>query len=56
VTRSSRDKLNSIHLLGAIGIAALLAVVAGSWPLFLFVAVALIVASIFTGEIRPPRR
>ena len=49
---SSRDKLNSTHLVGSIGIAAIIAVLTSSWALFLLVSIALIVASIGTGEIR----
>jgi len=56
MTRSSRDKLNSIHLLGAIGIAAIVAAISGSWLLFPLVCAALIGASVITGEVRPPRR
>jgi uncharacterized protein involved in exopolysaccharide biosynthesis len=56
MTRSSRDKLNSFHLVGSIGIAAIIAAWAGSWLLFLLVAAALIVAGLLTGEVRPPRR
>ena len=56
MTRSSRDKLNSFHLMGAIGIAAIVAAVSGSWLLFLLVAGGLIGASMITGEVRPPRR
>ena len=56
MTRTSRDKLNAVHLLGSIGIAALFAALAGSWPLFVIVAGALVGTSLFTGEIRPPRR
>lgn len=56
MTRSSRDKLNSFHLMGSIGIAATVAAVSGSWLLFLLVAVALITAAVISGEVRPPRR
>ena len=56
MTRTSRDKLNALHLLGSFGLAAILAVLAGSWPLFVIVAAALVGTSLFTGEIRPPKR
>ena len=55
MTRTSRDKLNALHL-GSFGLAAILAVLAGSWPLFVIVAAALVGTSLFTGEIRPPKR
>jgi len=54
--RSSRDKLNSLHLGGSIAIAAAIAVLSGSWQLFVLVAAALVAASLYTGEIRAPRR
>ena len=56
MTRSSRDKLNSFHLMGAIGLAGIIAAVSGSWLLFLLVGAALVGASVLTGEVRPPRR
>jgi len=55
MTYSSRDKINSQHLLGSIGIAALLGVVSGSWAIFVLIAAALIGASMATGEIRLPQ-
>ena len=56
MTRTSRDKLNAVHLLGSIGLAAMFAALAGSWPLFVIVAAALVGTSLFTGEIRPSKR
>ena len=56
MTQSSRDKLNSFHLMGAIGLAGIIAAVSGSWLLFLLVGAALVAASVLTGEVRPPRR
>ena len=56
MTFTSRDKLNAMHLLGSIGIAAMFAALAGSWPLFIVVTVALVGTSLFTGEIRRPKR
>ena len=56
MTRDSRDKLNAIHITGAITFAAVLAAIAQSWVLFVVIAAALIAASVMTGEVRPPRR
>lgn len=56
MTFNSRDKLNAAHLLGSVGIAAIFAAIAGSWPLFIVVTAALIGCSLLTGEIRPGRR
>lgn len=56
LTRNSQDKINAFHLSGSIGIAAILAAVCNSLPLFFIVAIALIGASLFTGEIRPPKQ
>lgn len=56
MTRSSRDKLNSFHLLGSFGIAAIIAMVSGSWLMFLLVGAALVGTALFTGDVRPPRR
>jgi FtsH-binding integral membrane protein len=56
VTFNSRDKLNALHLLGSIVIAAIFAALAGSWPLFIVVTAALVGCSLLTGEIRPRRR
>ena len=52
MTFTSRDKLNAVHFAGSIGIAAIFAALAGSWPLFIVVAAALVGTSLFTGEIR----
>ena len=56
MTRSSRDKLNAFHMSGSIGIAAIVAAVCNSLPLFFFVAGGLIAASLFTGEVRLPKQ
>lgn len=56
MTRNSQDKLNAFHISGSIGIAALLAAICNSLPLFFIVAGALIGASLFTGEVRPPKQ
>lgn len=54
--RSSKDKLNALHLGGGIGIAAIIAAFTQSVAAFVVVAVALIAASLLTGEIRLPKR
>lgn len=56
LSQTSKDKLNAVHLGGAVGVAAIIAAVAGSWVLFVLVAVALIGASLATGEIRLQKR
>ena len=56
MTRTSRDKLNSIHLAGSVGFAAVAGALSGSWLLFVLVAGALVGVSVMTGEVRPPRR
>ncbi len=52
MTYTSRDKLNSMHLLGSIGIAVIIAMLAKSWVLFVVIAGALVLASLHSGEIR----
>ena len=52
MTRSSRDKLNAIYAVGAIGVAAVFGAISGSWLLFLLVAVGLVGVFIQTGQIR----
>ena len=56
MTYTSQDKLNASHLIGSIGVAGLFAALAGSWPLFILIAAALIGASTATGQIRLPKR
>ena len=56
MTRTSRDKLNAIHITGAVAFAAIFAAIAQSWALFVVIATALIATSVMTGEIRPPRK
>ena len=56
MTRTSRDKLNAAHMVGSIGVAALFAALADSWPLFVVIAASLVGASVVTGEIRLQRR
>ena len=52
--RSSRDKLNGIYGIGAIGIAAVFGAIAGSWLLFVLVAAGLFAVFIENGQIRSP--
>ncbi len=54
MTRSSRDKLNAIYAVGAIAVAALFGAIAGSWVLFVLVAVGLFGVFVQTGQIRSP--
>ena len=52
----ARHKLNEIHLLGAVGIAAIVGALAQSWTVF-FIAVAILVGgSIYAGDVRFDRR
>ena len=53
---TARDKLNSIYVAGSVGIAALIAAAAGSWPLFVLIAAALVGCAVYTGGIRPNGR
>jgi hypothetical protein len=52
---SSREKLNSVHIVGSLGIAALFAALTGSGTVFIVVAGVLIASSLSNGDIRPPR-
>ena len=54
LSRNAKDKLNASHAVGAIGIAAVIGIVAQSWVLFILVAAGLIAVSLATGEIRLP--
>ena len=48
----ARTKLNQIHLLGAVGIAAIVGVLVQSWVAF-FIAVAVLVGgAIYAGDVR----
>ena len=51
----ARQKLNRHHIVGALGVAAIIGGLAGSWLVFGAVAAALIAGSIHTGEIRPDK-
>jgi hypothetical protein len=48
----ARTKLNKHHIIGAIGVAAILGGLAGSWAVFAAVAAALIAGGVYAGEIR----
>ena len=54
MTRSSRDKLNAIYAIGAIGVASVFGAIAGSWVLFILIAGGLLGVFFSTGQIRPP--
>ena len=51
----AREKLNKHHIVGALGVAAIVGGLAGSWLVFAAVAAAMIAGSIHTGEIRPDK-
>ena len=53
MTRSSRDKLNAIYAIGAIGLAAVFGAISGSWVLFILIAAGLLGVFFSTGQIRP---
>ena len=52
MTRSSRDKLNAIYAIGAIGLAAVFGAIAGSWVLFILIVGGLLGVFFSTGLIR----
>jgi hypothetical protein len=47
--------LNQHHVVGALGVAAIVGGLAGSWVVFVAVAAVLIAGSIHSGEIRPDK-
>ena len=47
--------MNQHHVVGALGVAAIVGVMAGSWVVFVAVAAVLIASSIHSGEIRPDK-
>ena len=51
----ARTKLNQHHVVGALGVAAIVGGLAGSWVVFVAVAAVLIASSIHSGEIRPDK-
>ena len=52
MTRSSRDKLNAIYAVGAIGVAAVFGAIARSWVLFVLIAIGLFAVLFQTGLVR----
>jgi hypothetical protein len=48
----ARHKLNTVHIVGALGAAAVLGAVVQSWPVFLVAAAVLITGLIHSGDIR----
>ena len=51
----AREKLNSVNIVGSLGVAAIIGGLAGSWTVFAVVAVALIATGLCTGDIRPSK-
>ena len=49
---SARHKLNSAHMSGALGLAAILGVLSQSWAIFLIAAAALIGGAVYAGDVR----
>ena len=49
---SARHKLNSAYLNGALGVAALIGAVTGSWGVFWLASAVLVASSIHSGDIR----
>lgn len=52
MTFNARTRLNAFHVTGSIAIAAIAAAVTGSSNLFVLIAIALVVAGVWTGQIR----
>ncbi len=55
MTFDARTKLNAFHIMGSLGLAAVVAAITGSSLLFVLIAIALIAAGIATGQIRMDR-
>ena len=49
---SARKKLNYTHITGAIGVAAIIGGLTGSWPVFFVTAAALLAGAVYTGDVR----
>jgi hypothetical protein len=49
----ARNKLNEVNVLGSLGIAGLLGLLTGSWAIFAIAGALMIVASVYSGGIRP---
>ena len=52
----AREKLNTTHIVGALGAAGLLGMVTGSWILAVFAGAVLVGAAIHSGDVRFKRR
>lgn len=52
----AREKLNTNHIIGALGTAGLLGLVTGSWLLAVLAGVVLVGAAIHSGDVRFKRR
>jgi len=52
----ARNKLNAAYANGALIIAAILGLLLQSWPVFIVVAIWLLIESLSTGDIRPKGR
>lgn len=52
----SRQKLNRLHLVGDVGLAAVAGVVIGSWLAFLLALIVLVGLDIHVGAIRPAKK
>jgi hypothetical protein len=48
----AKEKLNSVHIIGGLGMAGLLGLMTGSWAVFAVAGAVLIGAAIHSGEIR----
>jgi hypothetical protein len=51
----ARQKLNEHHIVGALGVAAIVGALGQSWMLFVAVAATLIAADLYSGKIRPDK-
>ena len=49
----ARQELNKHHVIGSLGVAAIVGGLSGSWIVFAAVAAALIAGSVYNNEIRP---
>ena len=54
-TLGARQKLNQHHVVGALGMAAIVGGLASSWLVFAVLAAVLIAGSIYAGDIRPDK-
>lgn len=48
----ARTKLNECHLVGSVGVAAVLGIVTGSWLVFVVAGASLVASSWYVGDIR----